>query len=100
MQLRSAAYILFCVLALLLSTPSPAAYDDLHRLVSYTRDGQTTSFNYDDIGNITLNQEMGLDQYVYFGDTRPVSGPPGGRAPIDLIRHPLVLPVSSSNGLV
>jgi RHS repeat-associated protein len=40
-------------------------YDDLHRLKSYARDGQTNLFNYDPIGNITLNQEMGPGSYTY-----------------------------------
>jgi len=44
-------------------------YDGLYRLKSYTREGLTTSFNYDNIGNITLNQEMGAGAYVY--DLRP-----------------------------
>ncbi len=46
-------------------------YDSLHRLRSYIRQSQTTLFDYDAIGNITLNQEMGSEEYVYFGDTRP-----------------------------
>jgi RHS repeat-associated protein len=46
-------------------------YDNLDRLKSYTRESQTTTFNYDNIGNIILNEEMGSGQYTYFGETIP-----------------------------
>jgi RHS repeat-associated protein len=41
------------------------AYDDLHRLLSLIRNGQTVTFGYSSIGNITTNGENGTAAYGY-----------------------------------
>jgi RHS repeat-associated protein len=58
-------------LAFLTGNPSASLgniqYDDLFRLTSYTREGVTTSFDYNAIGNVLLNGESGAGTYVYAG---------------------------------
>jgi RHS repeat-associated protein len=44
---------------------SSVNYDDLHRLTSLTRNGQTVTFGYSSIGNITTNGENGTAAYGY-----------------------------------
>lgn len=46
---------------------SSVSYDDLHRLLSFTRPstGQSVSFTYDTVGNMTTNSENGSGAYTY-----------------------------------
>lgn len=67
-------------------TVTGLAYDDLHRLESYTRQTDagrlTVNFAYDSVGNMTLNEDFGPGTYSY-----PPSGSPRPHAVLSANGH-------------
>jgi YD repeat-containing protein len=53
---------------------SSVSYDNLHRLVGYSRNGQSVTFSYDTVGNMLTDTENGSVSYVY-------ATPPGTHLP-------------------
>jgi len=45
---------------------SSVTYDDLHRLTGLTRPTGSTTWNYDNVGDLTFNGENGTNNYTYF----------------------------------